>query len=167
MRFATSRGWRGRGAPAAAPVVVAGLARSSTIVSRFLDTNVLVYAIDDDEPGRKAKALSLLESTPDFELALSAQVLGEFFVVATRKLPRPWPVDEARAMVDELRRLHVVPVDGSLVSAAIDGSAEWGISYLDALIMRAAEAAGCDVVLSEDLGHGRMYGSVTVEDPFR
>ena len=148
-------------------MAAAGRARSSTIASRFLDTNVLVYAIDDDEPTRQARALSIIESVPGIELAVSAQVLGEFFVVATRKLARPRPVAEAGEMVERLQQLQVVPVDGALVRAAIAGAAEWGISYWDSLIIRAAEVAGCDVVLSEDLGHGRRYGRVTVEDPFR
>jgi predicted nucleic acid-binding protein len=43
----------------------------------------------------------------------------------------------------------------------------WGISIWDALIVRAAEVSGCLRLLSEDLSHGRTYGSVTVWDPFR
>jgi predicted nucleic acid-binding protein len=46
------------------------------------------------------------------------------------------------------------------------GSREWQVSIWDALILRAAEVAGCRRVLSEDLANGRTYGSVVVEDPF-
>ena len=54
-----------------------------------------------------------------------------------------------------------------LVTAAIAGSREWGISPWDALIVRAAEAAGCRRLVTEDLAHGAVYGSVRVENPFR
>jgi predicted nucleic acid-binding protein len=57
--------------------------------------------------------------------------------------------------------------DASLVAAAIAGSREWLISIWDALILRAAEVAGCGLVLSEDLADGATYGSVVVENPFR
>jgi predicted nucleic acid-binding protein len=69
-------------------------------------------------------------------------------------------------MVDEIARLPVVPTDMQLVIAAIAGSREWGISLWDALIIRAAEAAGCRRLLSEDLAHGAVYGSIRVENPF-
>lgn len=87
--------------------------------------------------------------------------------MTTRKLARPLTHEEAVGLVGELRRLPVVSIDDVLVSAAMDGAKAWGISYWDALIVRAAEAGGCERILSEDLGHGRTYGHVTVEDPFR
>ena len=62
--------------------------------------------------------------------------------------------------------LPVVAVDASLVAAAITGSREWRVSIWDALILRAAEVAGCRRVLSEDLADGGTYGSVVVENPF-
>lgn len=128
------------------------------------DTNIWIYSIDRQDPQKRRRAAEVLAST---QVIVSTQVMAEFFVVATRKLPIPLRPAEARAFVANMARLQVVALDAVLVSAAIDGSIDWGISYWDALIIRAAEAAGCDRVLSEDLGHGRTYGSVTVEDPFR
>jgi len=60
----------------------------------------------------------------------------------------------------------VVVVDAQLVVEAIAGSREWGISSWDALIIRAAQAADCRRVLSEDLGDGGRYGPVRIENPF-
>lgn len=145
----------------------AGPARRSTIARSFVDTNVLVYAVDDDEPVRRDRARAVLRDMGDASLVISSQVLGELYVVTTRKLRRPLAEDAAVALVGELRRLPVVPIDEVLVGAAIEGARSWGISYWDALIVRAAEAAGCETILSEDLGHGRRYGEVQVEDPFR
>ena len=65
-----------------------------------------------------------------------------------------------------MRQLTVVPIDGSLVGAAIANARAWQVSHWDALILTAAHTSGCQVVLSEDLSHGRTYGSVRVESPF-
>ncbi len=132
----------------------------------FVDTNVWVYATDRGEPDKRARARELLASGVELDLVVSAQVLGEFFVTVTRKLTPPVPRDRAVRIVDRMSQLPVVPLDARLVSAAIAGSREWGISYWDALIIAAAEAAGCDRILTEDLADGATYGSVHVENPF-
>lgn len=133
----------------------------------FVDTNVWVYTVDDGEPDKQAQARQVLEPTPGKDLVVSAQVLGEFYVTVRRKLAETLPEQEAVALVDRMRQLPVVPVDADLVSAAIANARDWQLSYWDALILAAAEASGCDRVLSEDLGHDRVYGSVRVENPFR
>jgi predicted nucleic acid-binding protein len=132
----------------------------------FVDTNVWVYAIGRGEPDKRARARALLASGDELDLVVSAQVLGEFFVTVTRKLTPPVPRDRAVRIVDRMSQLPVIPLDARLVSAAIAGSREWGISYWDALIVAAAEAGGCDRILTEDLADGATYGSVRVENPF-
>lgn len=133
----------------------------------FVDTNVWVYTVDANEPQKQARARVILEPDAEKDLVISAQVLGEFFVTVSRKFARSVPEEDARAMVDRMARLPVVPIDATLVTAAIAGSREWQISYWDALIISAAEMSGCRRVLSEDLSDGTTYGSVTVENPFR
>ena len=98
---------------------------------------------------------------------ISAQVLTEFYAVTTRMLAVPLDHAAAEAMVRQLSLLPVVAIDASLVASAITGAREWQVSIRDALILRAAEFAGCQRVLSEDLADGRTYGSVIVENPFR
>jgi predicted nucleic acid-binding protein len=132
----------------------------------FVDTNVWVYAVDQADPAKHARALELLAPSPDSDFVVSTQVLVEFYVVVTRTLATPLTGEAAQAMVDQIARLPVVPTDSQLALAAMAGSREWGISLWDALIVRAAEASGCDLVLSEDLTHGGVYGSVRVENPF-
>jgi predicted nucleic acid-binding protein len=132
----------------------------------FVDTNVWVYAVDAADPARRKRALEAIAPAPGRDLVISTQVLTEFYAVVTRKLAVPVPVDDAEAMVRQLAVLAVVAIDSSLVVAAIAGSREWQISIWDALIIRAAEVAGCRRVLSEDLAAGETYGSVVVENPF-
>jgi predicted nucleic acid-binding protein len=132
----------------------------------FVDTNVWVYAVDDDEPAKQARARSVLAPEAGIDPVISAQVLGEFYVTVTRKLPRSFSPAEAGLLVKQMSDLPVVALDAGLVAAAVAGAQSWGLSYGDALIVAAAETAGCDRVLSEDLADGATYGSVRVENPF-
>ena len=132
----------------------------------FVDTNVWVYAVDAANPVKRKRALEATAPAPGRDLVISTQVLTEFYAVVTRKLAVPPLMEDAEAMVRQLTVLPVVAIDSSLVMAAIAGSREWQISIWDALILRAAEVAGCHRVLSEDLSDGTTYGSVVVENPF-
>lgn len=130
----------------------------------FADTNIWVYTFDRADPDKRRKAAAALAAEP---IVVSTQVMSEFFVVVTRKLATPLSPAAARAVVADMARLHVVAVDAALVDAAIEASSAWAVSYWDALIVRAAESAGCDRLLTEDLVHGTRYGSVVAQDPFR
>ena len=132
----------------------------------FVDTNVWVYAVDAADPAKRQRALEVTAPAPGRDLVVSTQVLTEFFAVVTRKLVVPLSAEDAEPLVHQLALLPVVAIDSSLVASAISGSREWQLSIWDALILRAAETAGCGRVLSEDLAAGRTYGSVVVENPF-
>jgi predicted nucleic acid-binding protein len=131
----------------------------------FVDTNIWVYAVDTADPTKRQRALEAVAPVPGRDIVVSTQVLAEFYAVVTRKLALPVPIDDTEAMVRQLLALPVVAIDASLVASAVTGSREWQISIWDALIVRAAEVAGCRRVLSEDLADGRTYGSVIVENP--
>jgi predicted nucleic acid-binding protein len=132
----------------------------------FVDSNVWVYAVDDDEPVKQQQARAVLgPATPDI-LVASSQVLGEFYTTVTRKLARPVPDEVAVGMIERMAKLPVVAIDADLVQEAIAGSRSWHLSYWDALIIAAARAAGCRRLLSEDLADGTAYGGVRVENPF-
>jgi predicted nucleic acid-binding protein len=132
----------------------------------FVDSNVWVYAVDADEPVKQARARAVLDPSTSDTLVTSAQVLGEFYVTVTRKLARPVADDAAERMVDRMAQLPVVSIDADGVQAAIAGSRSWRLSYWDALIVVAAQSAGCSRLLTEDLAGGSTYGSVRVENPF-
>ena len=131
----------------------------------FIDTNIWVHAVDGSEPDKRERARSTIAPRQDAHIAISSQVLSEFYTVVTRKLAKPMSEEQAAQMVDRLTQLPVVPVDADLVLRAIAGSRTWGISVWDALIIRAAEVAGCTVVLSEDLADGATYCSIRVSNP--
>jgi len=132
---------------------------------RFLDTNVLVYLFDTSEPVKRQVAARLLGEHAD-RLVLSTQVLQEFYVAVTRKLGKPLPEDEAEAAVRRLAALDVVPLDTALVLDAVSLSRRHHLAFWDALIVEAALRAGCRVLISEDLQHGRRFDTLVVENPF-
>jgi predicted nucleic acid-binding protein len=140
---------------------------STTAVARaFVDTNVLVYAVDVADPAKRRTARRVLEDAGPGDLVLSAQVLAEFYVVVTRKLATPLSEQVASAAVDRLAVLDVIELSADHVRSAIDLSRESKVSYWDASIIRAAIAGGCEVLLSEDLAAGRSFGALHVENPF-
>ena len=133
----------------------------------FLDTNVLVYAVDDADPHKRDRARQLLAEADPGDLVLSTQVLCEFYVVVTRKLDCPLPDGVAAEAVADLSQLPlIVATDAELVRAGIATCQRWQLSFWDGLIVAAATAAGCDLVLSEDLSDGARLGSVRIENPF-
>lgn len=133
----------------------------------FADTNVWVYLVDGRAVAKQEVAREVLTPRAGVRHVTSAQVMSEFYVNATRILARPVAVDVADRIVARMARLDVIAIDAGRVRAAIDGSRTWGISYWDALIVVAAQAGGCERLLSEDLADGQTYGSVRVENPFR
>jgi predicted nucleic acid-binding protein len=131
----------------------------------FVDTNVLVYAASNavaDQP-RRDLALELLDRT---DLALSAQVLAEFYSVATSKTKLNLTHDEAVVLLQSLGRIPVCPITRELVMEAVQLRQGCQISYWDAAIIAAAKRMGCTAVYSEDLNPGQVYDGVTVIDPF-
>ena len=134
---------------------------------RFADTNILLYAISNapDEASKSEIASELLLSS---ELALSVQVLQEFYVQATRdgKADR-LSHEQASALVESFLRFRVQENTVAIMRNAFRMCRRFRISYWDAAIIEAARSVGCSEVLSEDLQHGQDYAGVRVTDPFR
>jgi predicted nucleic acid-binding protein len=134
---------------------------------RFVDTNVLLYAVSraPEERDKAAAARDLLRRR---DLVLSVQVLQEFYVQATRATrPDRLRHDQAVRLVESFCRYPVQELTLAIVRAAFVTRARWGLSYWDAAILEAARSSGCEVVLSEDLSDQQDYGGIRVENPFR
>jgi predicted nucleic acid-binding protein len=132
----------------------------------FIDTNILVYANDLSSPDKQRRSREIVaEALSTRRGCLSTQVLQEFFVVVTRKAGVAAP--NARSQVVALSDLDTVVINAELVLSAIDLHLIHGLSFWDALIVKAAGAAGCDRLLTEDLNHGQVIEGVRVENPFQ
>lgn len=132
----------------------------------FADTNVLLYAISSrpDEQGKAALARALLDRT---DIALSTQVLQEFYVQATRTT-RESPLTHAQAagLVEAFSRFAVQDVTLPVVRAALNLRDRFGLSLWDCTIVEAARAMGCSVVLTEDMSDGQDLDGIRIRNPF-
>jgi predicted nucleic acid-binding protein len=134
--------------------------------SAFFDTNVLVYLFDRSAGAKQKRARALLaELAPT--IVISTQVLQEFYVTTTAKLAPPLSPEDAESQVRNFSAFDVVSIDVALVRSAISLSREHKLSLWDALIVESAHARGCTRLLTEDLQHGREFGRLRVENPFR
>lgn len=134
---------------------------------RFADTNILLYAISKD-PGEQGKAELAREILAAKDLALSVQVLQEFYVQATRaSRPDPLSHEQAKRLVESFMRFPVADMTAQITLAAIASHNRHRISYWDAAILEAARSLGCGTLLSEDLSDGRDYAGVIVRNPFQ
>lgn len=135
-------------------------------VTRFLDTNILLYAISQapEEAIKARRALALLEGV---DWALSVQVLQEFYVQATRstKIDRITHA-QAVALIEAWLRFQVLELTVPIMLAALATRHRHQVSYWDAAIIEAARAAGCHEVYSEDLATGYDYDGIRVVNPF-
>ncbi len=133
---------------------------------RLADTNILLYAVSNQEDVA-AKKVTAAATLMEPDLALSVQVLQEFYHQATR--PRgPAGLTHEQA-IEFLRPLGTLPTQDitvELFTSATGIRARFGVSYWDAAILAAAKLLGCEAVYSEDLSHGQNYGGVMVINPF-
>ena len=133
---------------------------------RFVDTDVLLYAISRD-PGEQDKAQRANDILAGRDVALSVQVLQEFYVQATRaNRPDPLNHEHAAKLVESFLRFRVQELTTAVMLAALATRQRFGISCWDAAILEAGRTLGCDVVLSEDLSDGQDYAGVRVQNPF-
>lgn len=140
---------------------------SFTIVPAFVDTNILVYAEDRDAGSKHAIARDLVADLwHSGDGVLSVQVLQEFFVTVTRKMPKPLTSDAALRIVEQYLTWRVVENTGGLLLASIRSASALKVSFWDALILEAARAERCDRLWTEDLNHGQRVGDLTIVNPF-
>lgn len=135
------------------------------IVRSFIDTNILVYTDDHDAAEKRMRALDIIkEARRSQHGVVSTQVLQEYFVSTTRKLGVA--VSVARRKVELFARLQVVTIQISTILAAIDLQRLHNFSFWDALVVHSAKAAGCSILLTEDMQHGQDVEGLKIINPF-
>lgn len=131
----------------------------------FLDTNVLVSLFDTAEPEKQARAREVIADDTLIPV-VSTQVLGEFYVVVTRKLMHPLEPADAASAVADFSRFFVVATDATMVSNAIEISRRRQLSYWDAMIVEAAREARCTRIMTEYPASGPTIDGIRIENPF-
>jgi predicted nucleic acid-binding protein len=133
----------------------------------FFDTNILVYAYDRHFPDKQQKAQNIvLSGIREGNGVLSTQVLGEFFMVVTKKIDKPLSVRNAREIIKYMGRMKIQEIDVLIVERALDTLERYQTSYWDSLIIAAAERAQCKRIFSEDFNAGQIYHGIEITNPF-
>lgn len=150
---------KGKLSPLAKPFMSARL--------EFVDTNVLLYAVDHTEAEKQVRAEALLTRLWKARSGcLSVQVLQEFYVNATRKLSKPLDAATARQAIEDYSLWVVHAPTSTSVLTAIDLQGEHHVSFWDAMILGSALHLGAETLWSEDLNAGQRYGALEVRSPF-
>lgn len=133
----------------------------------FVDSNVLVYFRDSSEAQKQVKAAAWMAFLWERRLGrLSVQVLNEYYTIVTRKLAPGLSREAARSDINDLLCWRPLPLDERVVQKAWSLEDRFSLSWWDALIVSAAQLAGCALLLSEDLQDGQDLGGIQVVDPF-
>jgi predicted nucleic acid-binding protein len=132
----------------------------------FIDTNVLVYSVDGNSPDKQSVAKSIVAKaiqSPSF--LVSAQVLNEFSNVSLLKLKLT--PEETGRFVSVFRMIRSVALECEWTTRALEIKRRYDLQFFDSLLIAAAEANGCDEILTEDLNDGQVYCGVMARNPFR
>jgi|AntRauTorckE6833_2_1112554.scaffolds.fasta_scaffold85989_2 predicted nucleic acid-binding protein len=134
----------------------------------FLDTNIIVYLFDQNEPTKKKIAYQLVQAgLEDHHTFVSYQVVQEFINVSTKKFRRPLSFDDCKRFVETaLIPLWRVYPSKELFIKAIDISERYKYSFYDSLIISSAIESSVDILYSEDLQDGQQIERVTIVNPF-
>ena len=131
----------------------------------FVDTNVLIYALDRAHPNKQAAANAWRrELWKSRSGRISYQVLQEFYANVQKK----WPSESemAKAEVRDLLAWRPVAVNAELLERGWRIQDRYALSFWDAMIVAAAKASSCRYLLTEDLPSGQNLDGVTVVNPF-
>lgn len=133
----------------------------------FVDSNVLIYAHDQDADVKQQRASERLRELWENGLGrLNTQVLEEFYVNVTQKIKKPLSRSQAREVIRNYGLWVESAITPSTVVRASEISEAWRLAFWDSMIVAAAEQDGAGELLSEDLNHGQVIAGVRVVNPF-
>ncbi len=132
----------------------------------FVDTSVLIRSEDGADPQGRTQVLSWLMLLWQQRAGrVSTQVLNDFYRLVTTRIQPPMPNGDARAEVRRYQRWNPWAIDHATVESAWSIESRFGLAYADALIVAAAKAQGCELLLSLELPHEQQYDSVRILNP--
>ena len=132
----------------------------------FFDSNVLVYIAINQDAAKKKVALQLVASAIENQSGyISLQVLREVANCLFKKSNDS--IEHIRETLSGFDALDCLDESRDLLDRAIEIKDEYGIQFYDAMIVAAAEAAGCETLYSEDMGDGQIYGGILIVNPFK
>lgn len=134
----------------------------------LIDTNLLIYLFDQNEPSRQSRAVEVLDNLELVGIGrLSVQSLAEFFSVSTRKLTPPLSSTEALVQINLFIQVWpVFDLTPLIVLEAARGVRDYQLSYFDAQIWATARLNQIPIIFSEDFNVGTRLEGVQFVNPF-
>ncbi|MDR2674343.1 MAG: PIN domain-containing protein [Opitutaceae bacterium] len=129
----------------------------------FVDSNVWIYQLSDDEPAKKERAGESLASMR--HKVISWQVVNEVCANLIRKKGRD-EVFVRFAISFMLDSCELAAFSQEMLENASDLRARHSVSFWDSLVVAAALEAGCDFLVSEDMQDGKRFGALQVKNLF-
>jgi predicted nucleic acid-binding protein len=145
------------------------MSESTDSAREIVDTNILIYASDPAEGDKRVRALELIgELIDQGRLALSGQVLNEFYTAATRpnKPPSLSHEDASQIIRDLAGSAEILPLTAAVTLRALDAIPRHGFSFWDSLTWAVAKENSIPVIYSEGFQHGRDVEGVRFQNPF-
>lgn len=136
---------------------------------QLIDTNILVYAYDHSEPEKQEKAVEILNNVvEEGSGVISTQVLSEFFVASTKKIPSPLTLREASERVENFISIWpVIEITPLIIIEAMRGARQYTLSFWDSLIWATARLNQIRIVLSEDFNAGQTLEGIRFVNPLK
>jgi len=133
----------------------------------FVDTNILVYAHDLDAGKKHGLAKQVVtELWENRSGVLSTQVIQEFYVTLTRKIPAPLKKSTVIRIIKSFLNWEIVINDAPIILQACEIEETYNLSFWDALIVSAAYSRNVTTILTEDLNHGQRVECILIVNPF-
>ena len=130
----------------------------------FIDSNILLYTVDDAELPKQNAANSVVQNLAEAGGVISTQVLQEFYNVAVNKLKLP--KDYVKELIERLADCFTVHKNSVAdILRAIDISIRTKFSFWDSLIISASISENCNKLYSEDLNDGQIVENVLIQNP--
>jgi predicted nucleic acid-binding protein len=133
----------------------------------FVDTDLLVYVRDTRNAMKRATASEWIRLLWNQERGrTSVQVLNEYYDVITGRFPAVKAEDVWEDVRYYLSGWNPQPLDAEVLDLAHDVEVRYRLNWWDCLVVAAAQAQNCLLLLSENLQDGADYGGVVVRSPF-
>lgn len=105
----------------------------------FVDTNILVYAFDESEKPKRKKAKNIVKEITIGKIKgiVSNQILGELFVVLTKKIEKPVPQNQAQIIINGIidsQNWKKITYTPNTISKAIETSIKEKTHFWDTVI---------------------------------
>lgn len=135
-----------------------------------VDTNVLLYSVDRNEPVKQLKAQQLL-----LQLHAAAeptillwQVLGELIqqLRRWRDQGRLTPAEFSQHVLSFRHLFPLVLPTPAAFDAAVDLTERFSLSHWDGMLLGACRAAGATRLYTEDIGSPRTIDGLELVNPF-